>query len=158
MAASYQNRTDSDLIADPFCGSLGEAVHGQLRGSHESTLDDDPTEQTRAHMRMYAYEREVTSPPPVSIARGAELLKTLGSPVRLGVILQLQAHGEQCVHELVASPEVSQPLISQHLRVLRDARLVVGRRAGKEIRYSIADDHVSHIVHDVIRHAEEELP
>ena len=101
---------------------------------------------------------EVTSPHPVSIARGAELLKTLGSPVRLRVILQLQAHGEQCVHELVASLEVSQPLVSQHLRVLRDARLIVGRRDGKEIRYSIADDHVSHIVHDAIRHAEEALP
>jgi DNA-binding transcriptional ArsR family regulator len=39
--------------------------------------------------------------------------------------------------------------------VLRSANLVVGRRDGKEIRYSIADDHVIHIVRDAIRHAEE---
>ncbi len=90
-----------------------------------------------------------------TILRGAELLKVLGNPVRLGVILELEEHGEKCVHELVASLEVSQPLMSQHLRVLRSANLIVGRRDGKEIRYVIADDHVIHIVRDVIRHAEE---
>jgi len=100
----------------------------------------------------------VSSPEAASIARGAELLKTLGSPVRLGVILQLEAHGELCVHELVASLEVAQPLMSQHLRILRTANLIVGRRAGKEMRYSIADEHVIHIVRDAIRHAEEALP
>ncbi|MFM7534489.1 MAG: ArsR/SmtB family transcription factor [Acidimicrobiales bacterium] len=90
-----------------------------------------------------------------NIMRGAELLKVLGNPVRLGVILELEEHGEQCVHELVASLDVSQPLMSQHLRVLRSANLIVGRRDGKEIRYVIADDHVIHIVRDAIRHAEE---
>jgi len=89
------------------------------------------------------------------ILRGAELLKVLGNPVRLGVILQLEEHQEQCVHELVASLDVSQPLMSQHLRVLRSANLIVGRRDGKEMRYVITDDHVIHIVRDAIRHAEE---
>ena len=41
------------------------------------------------------------------LVRGAELLKVLGSPVRLGVILELEEHGERCVHELVASLDVS---------------------------------------------------
>lgn len=93
-----------------------------------------------------------------NITRGAELLKVLGNPVRLGVILELEDHGERCVHELVASLDVSQPLMSQHLRVLRSANLIVGRRDGKEIRYAIADDHVIHIVRDAIRHAEEARP
>jgi DNA-binding transcriptional ArsR family regulator len=96
--------------------------------------------------------------PPIEqppLVRGAELLKVLGNPVRLGVILELEEHGERCVHELVASLDVSQPLMSQHLRVLRSANLIVGRRDGKEIRYAIVDDHVIHIVRDAIRHAEE---
>lgn len=79
----------------------------------------------------------------------------LGNPVRLGVILELEAHGERCVHELVSALDVTQPLMSQHLRVLRAASLIIGRRDGKEIRYSIVDDHVIHIVRDAIRHAEE---
>jgi ArsR family transcriptional regulator, zinc-responsive transcriptional repressor len=93
-----------------------------------------------------------------SILRGAELLKVLGNPVRLGVIIQLEDNGERCVHELVSALVVSQPLMSQHLRVLRSAGLIVGRRDGKEIRYSIADEHVIHIVRDAIRHAEEARP
>jgi ArsR family transcriptional regulator len=100
----------------------------------------------------------MVSPDQPSLVRGAELLKVLSSPVRLGVILELEEHGERCVHELVASLDVKQPLMSQHLRVLRSANLIVGRREGKEIRYSISDHHVIHIVHDAIRHAEEAHP
>ena len=92
------------------------------------------------------------------IAHGAELLKLLGSPVRIGVILALEEHEEQCVHELTELLGVSQPLMTQHLRVLRSANLIVGRRAGKEVRYSIADHHVTHIVRDAISHAEEATP
>jgi len=92
------------------------------------------------------------------ITEGAELLKVLGSPVRIKVILALEEHGEQCVHELTDMLGVNQPLVSQHLRVLRSANLLVGRRDGKEVRYSIADHHVSHIVRDAISHVQEEHP
>lgn len=97
-------------------------------------------------------ERTIT---PHEIAGGAELLKVLGSPVRLGVVVALGDHGEQCVHELTDRLEVSQPLMSQHLRVLRSANLIIGRREGKEVRYAIADHHVTHIVRDAITHAKE---
>lgn len=85
----------------------------------------------------------------------AELLKALASPVRLAIVLELDEHGERCVHELVETLDVSQPLVSQHLRVLRGAGLVTGRRSGREIRYRIADEHVTHIVRDAMTHAHE---
>jgi DNA-binding transcriptional ArsR family regulator len=50
---------------------------------------------------------------------------------------------------------VSQPLVSQHLRVLRTSRIVTARRQAREIEYSLVDDHVAHIVLDAIRHAAE---
>lgn len=84
-----------------------------------------------------------------------ELLKALASPLRLSIVLELDEHGERCVHELVESLDASQPLVSQHLRVLRGAGLVTGRRSGREIRYRIADEHVTHIVRDAIAHAHE---
>jgi ArsR family transcriptional regulator len=43
--------------------------------------------------------------------------------------------------------------VSQHLRVLRAARLVQTRRRGREIAYSLGDEHVAHIVHDAVVHA-----
>ncbi len=85
----------------------------------------------------------------------AELLRALASPVRLGIIVELCATQERCVHELVDVLGLAQPLVSQHLRVLRGARLITGRREGREIRYSLVDDHVAHIVTDAITHAKE---
>src|ERR671931_566297 len=55
-----------------------------------------------------------------------ELLRALASPVRLGIVREL-ANGGHEAHELVTALGVSQPLVSQHLRVLRTSRIVVGR-------------------------------
>jgi ArsR family transcriptional regulator, zinc-responsive transcriptional repressor len=84
----------------------------------------------------------------------ASLLKAFGNPLRLAILLEL-SDGERCVHELVSSLDAAQPLVSQHLRVLKSAGVLVGRRRGKEIAYSIADEHVTHIALDAIAHAEE---
>jgi ArsR family transcriptional regulator, zinc-responsive transcriptional repressor len=87
----------------------------------------------------------------------SELLKTLAAPVRLAIVVEL-GEGPRCVHELVDALGVSQPLVSQHLRVLRAARLVESERRGREVAYSLADEHVGHIVSDAIRHTEEIQP
>lgn len=87
----------------------------------------------------------------------SELLKTLAAPVRLAILVELN-ESARCVHELVETLEVSQPLVSQHLRVLRSAGLVRSERKGREVIYSLADEHVAHIVNDAIRHTEEYRP
>jgi len=84
----------------------------------------------------------------------SELLKALASPVRLGIVRELSGGGRR-VHELTSALGVSQPLISQHLRVLRGHRVVVARRQAREVEYSLADEHLAHIVLDAIRHAQE---
>jgi DNA-binding transcriptional ArsR family regulator len=91
-----------------------------------------------------------------------DLLKALASAVRLATVVELSA-GPLCVHELLTSLEtagrsVSQPLLSQHLKVLREAGLVTTTRRGTEITYELADAHVGHIVNDAIRHSQEEQP
>ena len=85
---------------------------------------------------------------------GAELLKALASPVRLAIVDEL-GRGPRCVHELVDALDAPQPLVSQHLRLLRSARLITGERRGREIAYSLVDDHVGHIARDAIAHATE---
>jgi DNA-binding transcriptional ArsR family regulator len=92
---------------------------------------------------------------PIQLEAASALFKALGSPLRLGVMTTLDQHGPLCVHELVERLEVPQPLVSQHLRVLRDADLVRGVRRGKEIAYEIADLHVANVVRDAIRHTGE---
>ena len=64
-------------------------------------------------------------------------LKALGHPVRLGIALRLAAEPETCACDFAEVFGVSQPTISQHLRVLREAGLVTTRRRGTQICYSL---------------------
>jgi DNA-binding transcriptional ArsR family regulator len=83
-----------------------------------------------------------------------ELLKALAAPLRIRIVTELAA-GPRCVHELVDTLAVPQPLVSQHLRVLRSAGVVRGSRRGREIAYALTDEHIAHIVADAITHARE---
>jgi rhodanese-related sulfurtransferase/DNA-binding transcriptional ArsR family regulator len=71
----------------------------------------------------------------------ARLAKALGSGRRLELI-ELLAQGERTVEALAEETEQSIANTSQHLQVLRHARLVETTRAGNHIRYRLADDHV----------------
>ena len=74
--------------------------------------------------------------------RLAQLCKALGDETRLRV-LELLSDGERCVCELQADLRIAQPLLSFHLKVLRDAELVVDRRAGRWAHYSLRPDAVA---------------
>jgi ArsR family transcriptional regulator, arsenate/arsenite/antimonite-responsive transcriptional repressor len=64
-------------------------------------------------------------------------LKALGHPVRLGIALRLAKEGGTCACDFADIFGVSQPTVSQHLKVLREAGLVRTRRAGTQIYYSL---------------------
>jgi len=82
---------------------------------------------------------------PRDLARTAELIRALDSELRLSILLLLDS-GERVVHEMVDELGKSQPLISQHLRVLKSAGLVDSRRAGREGIYSLAEPAVIDII------------
>jgi DNA-binding transcriptional ArsR family regulator len=63
-------------------------------------------------------------------------LAALGDPTRLAIFEMLGDH-PQAVNQLAASLPVSRPAVSQHLRVLKDARLVRDRRAGTRRIYEL---------------------
>jgi ArsR family transcriptional regulator, zinc-responsive transcriptional repressor len=95
-------------------------------------------------------------PPPREILDAAgELLRALAAPVRIAIVLQLR-ESERCVHELVDALGVPQPLVSQHLKILKAAGVVTGERSGREVLYRLADHHLSHIVIDAVAHASED--
>jgi ArsR family transcriptional regulator, zinc-responsive transcriptional repressor len=84
-----------------------------------------------------------------------DLLRVLSAPARLAIVVEL-AEAPRLVNELVERLAMSQPLVSQHLRVLRDARLVSVERQGREAVYSLLDQHVAHIAADAIHHSKEQ--
>ncbi|GHG98961.1 ArsR/SmtB family transcription factor [Streptomyces lanatus] len=103
---------------------------------------------------MATIPRPPADEPTPDLQAASELLRALASPVRLGIVREL-SDGGKYVHELVDALRVSQPLVSQHLRVLRTSRIVTARRQARETQYTLTDDHVAHIVLDAIRHAQE---
>jgi ArsR family transcriptional regulator, zinc-responsive transcriptional repressor len=87
------------------------------------------------------------------VQAASELLTALASPVRLSIVALLDEHGTRCVHQLVDALGVPQPLVSQHLRVLRGAGLVTGVRRARQVDYRLVDGHVAHIVRAALAHA-----
>jgi ArsR family transcriptional regulator len=83
-----------------------------------------------------------------------DLLRALAAPVRIAIVLQLR-ESSRCVHELVDALAVAQPLVSQHLRILKSAGVVAGERSGREVRYRLVDHHLSDIVLAAVAHAGE---
>lgn len=65
------------------------------------------------------------------------LFTSLSNEIRLRCLVLLQLEGELCVCELTHALGLSQPMISRHLALLRDAGLVSDRRAGQWIYYRI---------------------
>ena len=93
--------------------------------------------------------------PPIAadVLAAAELFRALASPLRIQLLRSLdQPTGVSRLVELTGS---TQPLVSQHLRVLRQAKLVTVTRSGREARYAVADQHIQHVVEDAVAHAAE---
>jgi DNA-binding transcriptional ArsR family regulator len=90
-----------------------------------------------------------------SYETASKLLKVLSAPARLAIVVALDER-PRVVRELVDRLDMSQPLVSQHLRILRDARVVTVERRGRDALYSLIDHHVVHIVADAVHHSEEQ--
>ena len=81
----------------------------------------------------------------------AEFFRVFGDATRIR-ILQTLLEGEKNVSELVEAVEMSQSAISHQLRVLRQNDLVKYRKEGKEVFYSLDDEHVHHVMHQGMAH------
>ena len=80
-----------------------------------------------------------------------ELFKGFADPTRVH-ILYLLAEQELCVTDIAEKVELSQSAISHQLRFLKQMHLIKFRREGKNILYSLADDHVKTILEMGLEH------
>ena len=84
----------------------------------------------------------------------AEFFRSFADPTRIR-ILNVLAGGEICVGDLANTLEMTQSAVSHQLKVLRASRLIKSRRDGKQILYSLDDDHVHEILRSGIEHIRE---
>ena len=137
MSSSTPTTADGDMGSDL---SVVAHVHSETGSGGHSALAEYPV------------------PPSREILDAAgELLRALAAPVRIAIVLQLR-ESHRCVHELVDALGVPQPLVSQHLKILKAAGVVAGERSGREVLYRLADHHLAHIVVDAVAHASEDPP
>lgn len=85
----------------------------------------------------------------------AETFRLLGDPTRLRILF-FCLESPRAVGDIAASLDLSQSLVSHHLRLLRGARLVRGTRQAKQVFYELADRHVSDMLVDMAHHVCEE--
>lgn len=84
----------------------------------------------------------------------AELFKIFGDSTRTKILSCLEL-SELCVCDICSCLNLNQSAISHQLRVLRQAKLVKARKKGKEVIYSLDDDHVSKIYECALMHIKE---
>lgn len=84
----------------------------------------------------------------------ADLFKMFADGTRVKIMLNL-FDGEKNVGEITEAVGASQTAVSHQLRALKHSHLVKARRDGKNIYYSLADDHVKIIINCAKEHVEE---
>ena len=72
-----------------------------------------------------------------SLDPDVRLLAALADPTRLAIVRQLASESETCACDFTTCCDVGQPTVSHHLRVLREAGVVVSERRGQQIFYRL---------------------
>jgi len=88
-----------------------------------------------------------------TLERAAQVLRMLAHPQRLRLVEILQRDSEVAVHALVSATGLPQAVVSQHLTQMRRIGLLAGRRAGREMLYSICDPRAMSILECIRRNS-----
>ena len=89
--------------------------------------------------------------------KGIILLKCICDETRFEILEMLQKDKELCVNDFVEKIKKDQPLISHHLKTLKNCGIVKSRDEGKKAIYSIANDQLSEIVSSITK-ASKKIP
>lgn len=84
----------------------------------------------------------------------SELYKAMGDYSRMKILWLLMSH-ELCVSDLAKQMNITESAISHQLRGLRIARLVQSRKAGKNVFYSLLDEHIQWVLEETYAHISE---
>ena len=85
------------------------------------------------------------------LSKLAPLLKVCGHPLRLRILCAIESRSEPCVSELWTCLKQSQPVVSQHLAVLKRRGIVISRVVGNRRVYAIDDPFIRTLVRGLLR-------
>ena len=90
-----------------------------------------------------------------TLADVAELFKVFGDSTRTRILSAL-FEAELCVCDIASLLGMTKSAVSHQLRILRQTKVVKNRKQGKEVYYSLDDDHISRIYKMALEHLAEE--
>ncbi len=90
-----------------------------------------------------------------SAAHVAELFRAFSDTSRVRIMSAL-VNGKLNVSALAKVVGISESAVSHHMRGLRQMRLVVSRKEGKEVYYSVEDEHIIHLFQQGVKHVQDE--
>lgn len=90
-------------------------------------------------------------PPDDDVQALSRFFKVLGDPTRMRILWALD-RSEMCVCDITVALNMTKSAVSHQLNTLRNARLVKYRRDGKNVYYSLHDQHVTEIVEQAMTH------
>ena len=125
-----------------------------MNNTNQETDDDDLCGTTIVHENEVARARAKMSDDSVLCSLG-DFFRTFGDSTRVRIVSALTS-GELCVCDITAALDMTVSAISHQLRVLRQAKIVHTRRDGKQIFYSIADEHLGILFSIGLEHVMEE--
>jgi DNA-binding transcriptional ArsR family regulator len=94
-------------------------------------------------------------PSDLLFAKTAGLFAIFANEARLRAVVALARNGPMAVGSLMEVCGLEQSALSHQLRILRDGGLVMTTRKGKQVVYTLADEHIARIVDDGLEHAQE---
>lgn len=89
-----------------------------------------------------------------SVSELADLFRLLGDTTRLRIVLAC-LDTPIAVNDIANKLDLSNSLVSHHLRLLRAAHIVKADRHGKQVFYAAADQHISGVLADMLEHIAE---
>ena len=84
----------------------------------------------------------------------ADFFKIFGDSTRISILYAIDGD-PMCVCDIAELLGMTKSAVSHQLKILRTARLVTYRKSGKNVYYSLADDHVRDIIEKALEHIEE---
>lgn len=102
-------------------------------------MSDDTKQRLEHEQRILCVKKSM--PSDTDVEELAARFKAISEPSRLKILLALEC-GELCVEHLTQAVGGNQSAVSHQLKTLKDHRIIRCKRAGKQVIYSIADEHI----------------
>ena len=100
------------------------------------------------------FERQAEMPQDVTLYDLADFFKILGDSTRMSILFAIDK-GPMCVCDIAKLLGMTKSAVSHQLKILRQSALVVYKKQGKNVIYSLADDHVRDIIEKALEHINE---